>query len=136
MTDRFQASSKVTGVCYFDRGALSEERQRDLAAVHAIRSVGSAEPRFTFFVDEDAVVAAGALDAFSADRFWRIVHTVPADRPLVVDVSRAEYVDHRALLALDAVASASRPVQIRGAIPTLRKLPSLLGISTPHLRFE
>ena len=136
LTDRFQASSNVTGICYFDRGALSGERQADLAALHPIRSVSGVEPSFSLFVDDDAVLVTGTLDAFSDDRFRRILATTPDDRPLVADLSRTEFVDHRALLALGALASTDRPVRIRGAVPILRKLPSLLGISTQDLCFE
>jgi hypothetical protein len=59
-----------------------------------------------------------------------------SDRPLIVDVSRAEFVDHRALLALNDAATAARPVRIRGATRVLSEFPSLLGLPTPHLRFE
>ncbi len=53
LTDRFQAASPVTGVCFFDRTALGDERQADLAALHPVRSAGIAEPRFSWFADGD-----------------------------------------------------------------------------------
>jgi MEDS: MEthanogen/methylotroph, DcmR Sensory domain len=136
VTDRFQSSSNVTGVCYFDRSALSEQRQADLASIHPVRSAGSVEPPFSFFASGDAVSATGTLDTWSADRFQRILETTPADEPLVVDLAHAEFVDHRALLALNAAASARRPVRIRRARRIVRELPALLALPTPHLSFE
>jgi hypothetical protein len=136
VTDAFQAAFSVTGVCYFDRRALSPERQADLAAIHPVRSAGSLEPPFCFFVEDGAVSVTGTLDLFSADVFRRVLATTPADRPLIVDLARTEFVDHRALLALASVASATRPVRIRAAPEPIRALPALLELATPYLAFE
>jgi hypothetical protein len=136
ITDHFQANSEVTGICYFDRSALSDDRRSDLAALHPVRSASSDEPPFTLLADDDTVALSGTVDAWSADQFRRIVDTTPDDGPLVVDLSHADFVDHRALLALNAVASAARKIHIRGARSPLPDLPALLGITTPHLRFE
>jgi anti-anti-sigma regulatory factor len=88
------------------------------------------------FADGEAISATGTLDLWSAAQFRRVLDTTPDDGPLVVELSGAEFVDHQALLALNAVASATRPVRIRGARPTVRKLASLLDLAMPHLRFE
>jgi hypothetical protein len=136
VTDRFQARSNVTGICYFDRGAISEERRLDLASLHPVRVANGAEPPFSFFVDGDAVTITGTLDAWSADQFARILDTSPEMRELVVDLSQAEFVDHRAVLALSSIASAEHPVNVRGAPGIVRRMPALLSISTPYLRFE
>lgn len=135
LTDRFQARSNVTGICFFDRSALSEQRQSDLASLHPVRSATSVTPPFSFTVDGDAVLVTGMLDAFSADQFRRMLATAPDDRPLIVDLSSAEFVDHHAMLALGGAASAVRPVHLRGARPIMRQLQSLLEIRTPYLRF-
>jgi hypothetical protein len=136
VTDRFQSQSNVTGICYFDRGALSDDRQSDLASLHPVRATSSVEPSFSFFVDGDAVSVTGSLDAWSADQFRRIIDTSPDELALVLDLSHAEFVDHRALLALNSVATAERPVRIRRAPSIVRRMPSLLAISTPYLCFE
>jgi MEDS: MEthanogen/methylotroph, DcmR Sensory domain/STAS domain len=136
LTDGFQAASQVTGICYFDDEALDSERLADLAALHPVRAAGATPPRFTFFSDDDAVSVTGALDLWSAERFKRVLRTTTSDQPLVVDLSRAEFVDHRALLALNDAASAARPVRIRGASRVVSEFPSLLGLPAPHLRFE
>jgi hypothetical protein len=136
LTDDFQANCAVTGICYFDRGALSVERQGDLAALHPVRSASSVEPPFTLFADDDAVALSGTLDVFSAAQFRRLLGAGMDGRPFVLDMSEADFADHRAVLALNDAASAERPVRIRGAAPTLRKLPALLRVATPYLRFE
>jgi hypothetical protein len=136
LTDDFQASSAVTGICYFDRGSLSDDRQADLAALHPVRSTSSVEPPFTLFADDGAVAVVGTLDMWSAEQFQRLLGAGLDDRPFVLDVSTADFVDHRALLALNAAASAERPVRIVGAEPAMRRLPELIGLATPYLCFE
>lgn len=135
LTDRFQAASMVTGVCYFDRRALGDERLSDLAAVHPVRSVSGVEPPFALYVDGDAISVTGTLDSWSTDRFRRVVETTPDDGPLILDLSTAEFVDHRALLVLAETANTERPIHVRGTEP-IRKLLSLIGLETPDLRFE
>jgi hypothetical protein len=136
LTDRFQASSQVTGICYFNAKAVADERLADLAALHPVRAKNAVQPPFSFFSDEDAVFVTGGLDLWSAERFARLLRATPGERPLVVDVSRADFLDHRALLALNDAAGAARPVWIRGASNLMRALPSLLNLTTPHLHFE
>jgi len=136
VADRFQAQSNVTGICWFNRRALSDERQADLASLHPVCAASALEPPFSFFSDGDAIAVAGALDAWSADRFRRILDSSPVESALVVDLSQADFVDHRALLALNSIASAERPVRIRSAPGIVRRMPSLLALPTPHLGFE
>jgi anti-anti-sigma regulatory factor len=136
LTDRFASNSNVIGICYFDRDLLSDERQSDLASLHPVCAANGAEPPFSLFADGEAISATGTLDLWSAAQFRRVLETTPDDGPLVVELSGADFVDHQALLALNAVASATRPVRIRGARPIVRKLVSLLELPTPHLRFE
>jgi hypothetical protein len=136
VTDRFQAHANVTGICYFDRGVLSDNRQSDLASLHPVCGTSSVERSFGFFVDGDAVSVTGELDAWSADQFRRILDASPTDSALVVDLSHADFVDHRALLALNSIASAARPVRIRRAPSVVRRIPSLLAVPTPYLCFE
>ena len=136
VADRFQATSNVTGICYFDRRALSSDRRADLAALHPVRSVTTPPTPFSFVVDGDAISVTGALDFWSEDQFQRLLATVPDERPLIIDLSHADFVDHRALLALNAAASATRPVHISRASPLTRELAEMLEVPTPHLRFE
>jgi len=135
LTDRFQAASMVTGVCFFDHTALSGERQADLAALHPVRSASVLEPSFSLVSDGDAVCVSGTLDASSAGQFRRILGAAPVDRPLVVDLSGVEFVDRDGLLVLPESASSDRPLRVRGD-GHLRELVSLVGGATPQLQFE
>jgi anti-anti-sigma regulatory factor len=136
VTDRFQSTFSVTGVCYFDSRRLSRERRADLAAVHPLRSTNGVEPPFLLAADGDAVSVTGTLDAWSAEQLQRVLDTAPDDEPLVVDLSRAEFVDHRGLMALNAAASPTRPIRVRQAPPIIRQLASMLELATPNLTFE
>jgi hypothetical protein len=136
VTDRFQATANVTGICYFDSRKLSSDRRADLAAVHPVRSVTVPPTPFSFVVDGDAVAVSGTLDFWSEDQFQRLLRTAPDDGPLTLDLSRVEFVDHRALLALNAAASPTRPVRISHASHLFRRLQTMLDLPTPHLRFE
>jgi hypothetical protein len=135
LTDRFQAASMVTGVCFFDHAALSDERKADLAALHPVRSASPVEPPFSLVSDGDGVWVSGTLDASSAAQFRRILGTAPIDRPLVVDLSGVEFVDRDGLLVLAESASADRPLRVRGD-GHLRQLVSLVGGATRQLQFE
>jgi MEDS: MEthanogen/methylotroph, DcmR Sensory domain/STAS domain len=136
VTDRFQSSANVTGICYFDGRKLSSDRRADLAAIHPVRSVTVPPTPFSFVVDGDAVLVTGALDFWSEQQFRRLLRTAPDDAPLTLDLSHVEFVDHRALLALNAAASHTRPVRISHATHVLRQLQRMLAVPTPHLRFE
>lgn len=133
VTDRFQAGSAVTGICYFDRNALTPERRSDLAALHPVRQEHTALPPFTIYASGDAVMVTGTLDAWSAPQFRRLIEAAP-DGPLVIDFSEVEFADHRALLALNDIAGPDRPVNISGAKTTMCRLASLLNLEMPYLR--
>jgi hypothetical protein len=100
-----------------------------------VRCASIAEPPFSVLSDGNAVSVTGTIDRLSAERFGRILATVPVDRPLVVDLSGAESVDREALLVLAQSASADLPLRVRGN-GHLRELVSVVGGATPHLRFE
>ena len=136
VTDRFQATSNVTGICYFDGRKLSSDRRADLAAIHPLHSVTVPPTPFSFVVDGDAVLVTGALDFWSEEQFQRLLRTAPDDAPLTLDLSRVEFLDHRALLALNAAASPTRPVRISHASHVFRQLQKMLDVPTPHLCFE
>jgi MEDS: MEthanogen/methylotroph, DcmR Sensory domain len=75
VADRFQATSNVTGICYFDSRALSSDRRADLAALHPVRSVTTPPTPFSFVVDGDAISVTGTLD------FWSEVSSSACSRP-------------------------------------------------------
>jgi hypothetical protein len=136
VTDRFQAGAPITGFCYFDRGAVPRDRQVTLAALHPLRSGRTPEPPFTFTATDSGRAVTGSLDAFSAGQFRRAIAAFPDDEPLIVSLSAAEFVDHRAVLTLAEAASAGRPVIIRHASSVVKRIVALLEVEAPYLIFE
>jgi hypothetical protein len=134
LTDRFQSTSMVTGVCFFDQRALSDERRADLAALHPVCCAQGVAQPFSMFADGDAIVVTGTLNAACAEQFRRMLDAAPVDGPLVVDLTDVLFEDFKVLYALAGAASADRPIRIQGD-EYLRRVVSMIGFSTPHLRF-
>jgi hypothetical protein len=136
LTDHFQADSLVTGICFFDASAISAERLADLAALHPMRmAAGPVEPAFTLFVDRDAVLVIGSLSSESGDQLRRLLAAIDFEQKPVVDLSAAQLVDNQALLTLAALASAVRPLVLRGN-DHLRARVASLGPAGARLRVE
>jgi MEDS: MEthanogen/methylotroph, DcmR Sensory domain len=136
LTDRFQADSMVTGICFFDSGAITPERLADLAALHPMRmAAGPVEPAFTVFGDRDAVLVIGSLSVESSDQLQRLLAAIDFEQKPAVDLSAAQLVDDEALLTLAAFASAERPLVLRGT-DHLRERVASLGPAGAHLRVE
>jgi MEDS: MEthanogen/methylotroph, DcmR Sensory domain len=136
LTDHFQAGSLVTGICFFDASAISAERLADLAALHPMRmAAGPVEPGFTIFVDRDAVLVIGSLSFDSRDQLRRLLAAIDFEQKPVVDLSATQLVDNQVLLALAALASAERPLVLRGN-DHLRARVDSLGPAGAHLRVE
>lgn len=136
LADHFQADSMVTGICFFDRTALSAERLADLAALHPVRRTQRwLEPPFTVFVDGDAVLLIGSLGADSSEQLRRVLAAIDFEQKPAVDLSAAHLLDNEALLALIEFASSRRPLVLRGN-EHLRQRVASLGPAGAHLRIE
>lgn len=136
LADRLQAEHPVAGVCFFDVSGVQADRLADLAAVHPLLPSGSEQPPFRLFSDDGVLRVVGSLEALFADRMERALAALPGDRPLVVDLSTADFVDHRALLTLNHAASPGQTIVVRGARPVTRRVWDLLEVPTPKLVFE
>jgi anti-anti-sigma regulatory factor len=132
--DRMQAHRPVTGVCYFNRHAVPEDRLADLAVVHPVLS-GLDEPSLQLFVDDDVVRLVGAVDYWCADQLRRVLETSTNRADLALDLSELEFVDHQGLLALNQAAHQGNRLRVRGAKPIVRHLWSLLDVASPALEF-
>jgi hypothetical protein len=136
LTDHFQAESMVTGICFFDRTALSAQRLTDLAALHPVRvAAESAEPSFSLFADRDAVLLVGSLDGGTSDRLQRLLATVDFTLKHVLDLTAAHPLDDASLVTLAGFGSVERPLVLRGN-DHLRRRIDALGAVGAHLRFE
>jgi hypothetical protein len=124
----------VTGVCYFDRQPVSSDRLADLAAMHPVLSADIEAPSFQLYVDGDTVRVSGAVDFFSVDQLRRILDDAPKLTERVLDLSEVDYVHHRALLAVNELATEGRPVRVKSN-SIVHHMWSLLNMPSPALEF-
>ncbi|HZD65953.1 MAG TPA: MEDS domain-containing protein [Acidimicrobiales bacterium] len=135
LADRFHATNPVLGVCAIDTRRVSEQRVADLAAIHPVLTDGCTPCCFQLFSDgRGAMKLIGVVDPFSVDQFRRVLAHIPTDSDLAIDVSGAEFLDHRVLEALGNLESGVR-VQVRDAGPTLRKAWEALGEPSDRMYF-
>ncbi len=134
LTDQFQAASMVTGICCFDRSAISAARQADLTALHPMR-VSAEAGELALFADRDAVILIGSLGADCTDNLRRLLATVDFERDPIFDLSAAHLRDDEALRVLAAFASADRPLRLLGN-EHLRMRVSTLGATADCLHVE
>jgi len=136
VADRLQERLPITGVCYFDRTRVPGRRMADLAALHPVLSPGFGRPSFQLFADGDALAVAGEVDTLSAPRFAQLLHVHGGAEVPVVDLSRLGFIDHRGLTVLGGLGARGRPVQVRGASPTVRRLLRLLDGAVPSMELR
>jgi hypothetical protein len=139
LTDHFQAESMVTGICFFDRGALSSQRMSDLAALHPMwPQANAAAPPFALFADRDSVLLVGSIGAGASAQLRRLLATVEFGLKPSLDLSAVHPLDDSALLVLGELASAERPLTLVGNDHLRRRLASLgplaahLSVRRPH----
>ncbi len=133
LTDSFQDSREVLGVCYFDATRVGADRLTALGAVHPVtHDVGGS---FRLFVDEGATVLTGEVDDETIATLRRVLAVRPRGDGLVVDVSRADFIDHRTVVEFARVATRVAPIRLRGVHSTLRGLCDALGLATDTVQF-
>jgi hypothetical protein len=133
--DEFQATRPVNGVCYFDRERVENDRLADIAAMHPVLSLNFGAPSFQLFIDDDAVRVIGDLDTACAEQLRRILASAPKLLERLLDLSGVEFIDHRALLVLNDVASDGQMLRLRGARAIARRVWDILDVPTPALEF-
>lgn len=136
LTDQFQATHPIVGVCYFDVRRVHTERLADLAAIHPVLHADIAPPPFRVFTSEGTIRAVGSLDAWSSEQLLRVLRNAPAEGQLVLDVGDAEFVDHHALRALHELTTTRLPIRVARATPSLQQAWSLLAPADSSLHFD
>lgn len=126
----------LSGACFFDRELVDRDVLTDLAAVHPLHARGFPSAGFQLFSDGEVIRVLGALDAASVTRLRRVLVRVPDTRRLILDISEAEFVDHRALAAINAVAHERGTICLRGATAVVRRVWELLAVPAPALEIE
>lgn len=135
LTDRFQDERPVLGLCFFDASRIPVDRLAVLGAVHPITHASS--PPFRLFTDDGVVVLIGEVDDETVGTLHRALAVRHVDaQTLVVDVSRAEFIDHRTLQAFAQLGTDIAPVRLHGVHPTLRRLWRTLDLTTDDLQFS
>jgi hypothetical protein len=134
LTDSFQDSREVLGVCYFDATRVPADRLTMLGAVHPVtHDVGGS---FRLFIDDDATVLTGEVDDETIATLRRVLAVRPRGADdLVVDVSRADFIDHRTVVEFARVATRVAPIRLRGVHATLQGLCDALGLATDTVQF-
>ncbi len=130
LIDRYMSRHPLSGMCAY-RTALGAAAVQRFAAVHPTASAGLT-PFHLFGCDDGAVGLAGEIELAWLPEFERTLQHLSlaaVDGKVVLDLSRVEFVDHRALLALAAFAERSDALVTFRALPGIaRRMASLLAI--------
>jgi len=125
LADEFMGSgSGMRALCAY-RGDLEREALTDVASVHPLVHDAAGGPPFRAWFEGEAIVLAGALDTFGADRLETVLTGTHVDRPVVtLDLSRVEFVD---VGGCRAIARWARRLQDRGSLLELTGTSRVFG---------
>jgi ABC-type transporter Mla MlaB component len=135
VADEMQATRPLSGVCYFDRLRVPAARLVDLAALHPVRGDRSVQATFQVFseLDDHTLRLVGEIDGTAAHQIERVVGAAVSATGRALDISSLGFIDHRALLSLEAIARSGTKVQLRGASDFVHRLWELLDVPKPAL---
>ncbi|GAA0919134.1 MEDS domain-containing protein [Pseudonocardia zijingensis] len=103
--DRFASANPFSAMCAYD-AQLGPAVLAELASVHPI-APAALTPFHVFTTPEGAIGLSGEVDIASAAQFRRTldrIRVTPEAAAVVWDLSAVTFIDHRALLAMDAMA--------------------------------
>lgn len=130
LVDRYAAGHPFSAMCAYDT-RLGQAAVAELASLHPT-APASLSPFHVYTRGDGSLGMSGEVDAFSAPQFRRALERVRPDPHSVVlswDLSAVTFVEHRALLAMDAMADRlGLPVLVRHASPAVRRLAQLLAL--------
>jgi anti-anti-sigma regulatory factor len=114
LADEFIGSgSGMRALCAY-RDELGREALTEVASVHPLVHDAAGGPPFRAWFEGTAIVLAGVLDTFAADRLDQVLTGTHADRPTVtLDLSRVEFVD---VGGCRAIARWARQLEHRGCL--------------------
>jgi MEDS: MEthanogen/methylotroph, DcmR Sensory domain/STAS domain len=132
LADDFAASgSGFSALCAY-RGDLDREALTDVATVHPLVHAPEGLPTFRVFVDDEAIVLAGCIDTFAADRLAGVLATSPVGSPAVLDLGPVEFLDVAACRALALwardLSERAVPLEVRGSSSLVRRMWQLLAL--------
>ena len=108
LVDRRMRSMPFSAMCAYDVGELGPDAVSELACMHPVSRTGAVP--FRLHASSEAgqhASIAGEVDGMCDGLFAAALRRLPvaSDGPVVLDASRLEFVDHRALLALGRLSS-------------------------------
>jgi anti-anti-sigma regulatory factor len=129
LLERYSSRHPLSAMCEYRRDLGDAVTQ--FACLHAAAPEGLT-PFQVFACDDGAVGLLGDFDVACQAAFERVLQRVcPAsdDTRLIVDMSAVRYMDHRALLTLDAFAQKCQiPVVVRSMPRIVRRIARVLGL--------
>jgi anti-anti-sigma regulatory factor len=128
--DRYGLDHPLTIVCGYDVDLVGEEVLAEMACLHAL--TGEAPCPFLLRARPDGLALVGEVDRTSAVRLYHAVLGIGADlpRPIVLDLSEHEFIDHSALVALQRAAHAlGTRIELVGASPLTACLVDALELT-------
>jgi hypothetical protein len=142
ITDRFQSTNPVLGLCYFDRGEVTATRLADLQHAHPVNGaapagdIDAAEPGFQLFFDRGDLRLVGQVEYSSMAALRRLLAAVPAGAGYVIDVDGADWLDHRTLHALYELSEERQfYLVVRNASPLIVRIWTLLALKSDRVIF-
>ena len=130
LVDRYASGHPFSAMCAYDT-RLGQAVVAELASLHPA-APASLSPFHVYTRGDGSLGMSGEVDASSAPRFRRALERIRPDPHSVVlpwDLSAVTFIDHRALLAMDAMADRlGLPVVVRHAPPVVRRLAQLLAL--------
>jgi hypothetical protein len=114
LVDRYMTTAPLTGMCAYDRSLLGDRTIAELACLHP--RANTPDVLFRLHAGTGATVLTGELDPSNTDLFAAALER--ADPPAVageiaLDATHLSFIDHHALVTLDAYARG------RGAVAVL-----------------
>jgi anti-anti-sigma regulatory factor len=135
--DRYGLDRPLAVLCGYDAELVGDETLGEVACLHAL--TGGMPSTFLLRADDTGGLAlVGEVDRASVERLHHVVMTIADDlaRPVRLDLSEHEFIDHSALVALDNAATALRTrIELVGASALTTFLVDLLeltGVTAPE----
>lgn len=128
LLERYTSRRPLSAMCTY-RFELGDAVTQ-CVCMHAAVPVGLT-PFQVFARDDGAVGLLGEIDLSCQVAFERALEQVqpaPDDSSLIFDMSAIRFIDHRALLALDAYAQSQVPVIVRSPPPIVGRIADLMGL--------
>jgi anti-anti-sigma regulatory factor len=114
MLDRFCLLHPVTAICAYDITVLDPQAVAEMAVLHATTREDFVPFQLRATTKADLSIA-GSVDAFSADQLELALDRLRRDDSkglIVIDATEADFLDHRALMAIDRHAARNNTIAL------------------------